>query len=422
MAKKTPKTPVAAEAPVKRWNAFTCPDCRGIFRVPRDYEGHGVVCPMCDRMLRMPRKGEVPAVQHEATVAPTGGAKKAASLRSGVLRSVGVPKSVSPPQRSLKPAMTAEPADEATSTESDQVRVSRKHKVMVEGGEEWHGVTQKRRKHQRKEVSLYKKYRFFFISFGVLSAIFLAAVLWKSFQPSDKKGTGKNVPSIVGAMPEPVPIEKKEEKQGVNPLKIESVVKNFMAAETLDEMKQFVFLNDALDQKIDAYYKDRPWQKPGFSSLFEDQLQISTDGKVCQAKAADANFDVRDVFLRLKGATYLVDWESWVAWGEMGFDELRKSKPKQAVEVRVIVSAETYYNFDFPKEQESQWQSYKLSFPLEESALHGYVERASKLDDALRMNVDETQRYMILRVRYREDSTRDDQILVESVVQDGWVK
>jgi hypothetical protein len=92
------------------------------------------------------------------------------------------------------------------------------------------------------------------------------------------------------------------------------------------------------------------------------------------------------------------------------------------VEVRVIVSAETYYNFDFPKEQESQWQSYKLSFPLEESELHGYVERASKLDDALRMNVDETQRYMILRVRYREDSTRDDQILVESVVQDGWVK
>jgi hypothetical protein len=428
MGKEKSQSLVAADAPVKRWNAYTCPDCRGIFRAPRDYEGHGVICPMCDRMLRMPRKGEEPTAQQQPPAVPTGGVKSSAVARavglpksSGVMRSVGAPKSVSPPQRPLMPALIATPVDESATSDGSQPRVSRIQNKQIESDEEWGGAKQKRVTPTKKHGSAYEKNRFFLISFGVLGAIFLIAVLMKSLQPEVKKGAAKNLPDIVEIMPEAAPI-KKEAAQGINSLKIESVVKNFMTAETLDEMKQFVFLNDALDKKIDAYYKDHPWKKPGFFSLFEDQLQVTPDGLVCQAKASDANFNERDIFLRTKGNSYQVDWESWVGWSEMGYEELRKSKPKQAVEVRVIVSAETYFNFDFPKEHENRWQSYKLSFPLQESALHGYVARAGKLDDELRMNVDEKERYMILRVRYPEKSTRDDQILVDSVVQVGWVK
>lgn len=38
----------------RRWNAFVCPECRQIFRVPGHHDGKGVVCPGCRRMLRLP--------------------------------------------------------------------------------------------------------------------------------------------------------------------------------------------------------------------------------------------------------------------------------------------------------------------------------------------------------------------------------
>jgi hypothetical protein len=427
MGKKKVDTSSAPEAPVKRWNAFTCPDCRGIFRVPRDYQGLGVACPICDRMLRIPRKGDPPEVKDEPKTVTTGGTKISGISRkgewpksAGVQRSVGAPKMVSPPQRPLKPAaVTAQPSD-ANLSAGDQLSVSQN--TATAGDEESGGVKRKRSVRRRKKtISVYARYQFFFISFGVLSAIFVIALLWKTLQPKDQKEATNHIPSVMEISPALPPI-KKEDAQKINLLKIESIVKAFMEAETVEEMKQHVFLDAAVEQKIDAYYKESPWQKPGFSSLSEEHSQISSDGMVYQSKAADASFEMRDVFLRLKRDNYQVDWESWVAWGEMGCGELRKLKPKQAVEVRVIVSSETYFNFDFPKEQEKNWQSYKLTFPNEERILHGYVTRAGKLDDAMRMNVDEPQRYMILRIYYREDGTRDDQVLVESVVQEGWVR
>lgn len=42
----------------RRWSGFVCPDCRFVFRVPRDHDGEGIVCPSCRRMLRIPKEGE----------------------------------------------------------------------------------------------------------------------------------------------------------------------------------------------------------------------------------------------------------------------------------------------------------------------------------------------------------------------------
>jgi len=42
----------------RRWSAFVCPDCRFVFRVPRDHDGVGIICPSCRRMLRIPGEGD----------------------------------------------------------------------------------------------------------------------------------------------------------------------------------------------------------------------------------------------------------------------------------------------------------------------------------------------------------------------------
>jgi len=42
----------------RRWSGFVCPDCRFVFRVPRDHDGEGIICPSCQRMLRIPKEGD----------------------------------------------------------------------------------------------------------------------------------------------------------------------------------------------------------------------------------------------------------------------------------------------------------------------------------------------------------------------------
>ncbi len=51
------ETETLAEKP-RRWSAFVCPECRFVFRVPRDHDGEGIVCPSCRRMLRLPGEGD----------------------------------------------------------------------------------------------------------------------------------------------------------------------------------------------------------------------------------------------------------------------------------------------------------------------------------------------------------------------------
>jgi hypothetical protein len=38
----------------RRWSAYVCPECRFVFRVPKDHAGKGVVCTSCQRLLRIP--------------------------------------------------------------------------------------------------------------------------------------------------------------------------------------------------------------------------------------------------------------------------------------------------------------------------------------------------------------------------------
>ncbi len=53
MLRAVEETETMIETP-RRWSAYVCPECRFVFRVPRDHDGEGIVCPSCRRMLRLP--------------------------------------------------------------------------------------------------------------------------------------------------------------------------------------------------------------------------------------------------------------------------------------------------------------------------------------------------------------------------------
>ena len=57
-----------------------------------------------------------------------------------------------------------------------------------------------------------------------------------------------------------------------------------------------------------------------------------------------------------------------------------------------------------------------------EALVHGYVKRGSELDNQLRLASDERSRPMILRVRHQNEGSQESQVLIDSIVETGWVK
>ena len=97
-------------------------------------------------------------------------------------------------------------------------------------------------------------------------------------------------------------------------------------------------------------------------------------------------------------------------------------KPTQPVEVRVTVTMESYYNYDFPNSSENEWQSYRLEFPGENQVLYGYLPRSSALNLSMVSALDRSPMLMTLKIRYRDASSHASQVLIDSIVAEGWVK
>ena len=89
--------------------------------------------------------------------------------------------------------------------------------------------------------------------------------------------------------------------------------------------------------------------------------------------------------------------------------------------MRVIVEMVSYYNYDFPNSSELEWQSYRLTFAHSDEVVHGYIERSSPVNDAVRLASDQTSRPMTLRIRYRDETSHPSQVLIDAVVADSWV-
>ena len=116
---------------------------------------------------------------------------------------------------------------------------------------------------------------------------------------------------------------------------------------------------------------------------------------------------------------YRIDWQSWVGWSELPWSEIRDLRPVEPKVFRVIASNGDYFNFGFADDR--AWRCYKLDAPDGEHLLYGYVERGSELDGKLTPVGGETARSLTLRLRYPKDAPAPDQVIIDSILANGWV-
>ena len=99
----------------------------------------------------------------------------------------------------------------------------------------------------------------------------------------------------------------------------------------------------------------------------------------------------------------------------------RFSRPTTPLLVRVFVLPVKYFNFHFTDEK--KWACYALRSPNGEQILYGYVERYS-VDHSRLDNFEDTgsEQAFLLRVRYPEERGGDNQVIIDQVVDAGWIE
>ncbi len=199
----------------------------------------------------------------------------------------------------------------------------------------------------------------------------------------------------------------------------EPLAEKFLAATSVDALLPLVRHPEISGPRMADYYPDGKLEAPGLSR-FNATAQVSMLGKLRSIVVVTKNYDAKPLVVTEEPGAMKVDWEAWVGWSEMTWEEFRKARPTAGQVFRVTLSPVEYYNFAFSDDR--HWQSYRLESPDREHSIYGYVEKGSTLDQRLRPNADVKSLPLMLSLKFPEDSTADDQVEIDQFVTEGWVE
>ena len=357
----------------RRWIGYVCPDCRFVFRVPRDHDGQGIVCPSCRRLLKIPAADD-----------PT-------------------PALVAAPKR----ITTADPAPEEGMT-------MKKRRRSRKGGSENHSWEAQPRggrsgRGERRQMSM------MLIGGGVLLALILGVVFY-AMNRGGQEVVRSSAPAAEPAAAEPALVVRGESEILAD---AEPMAEKFLTATTVEEILPLVRHPEVTEARMRAFYPEGKVEPAGMAQ-FNTGGGISLRGNLASVGVRTDDFEERSLAF-IDGPDGLeVDWESWVGWSELPWEEFREAKPTDPKLFRVTVSPIEYYNFAFT--DDAKWQSYRLTSPDKEHAIYGYVEKGSVLEQRVRPPGDSKSATAILELKFPEDARSDNQVEIIRYVAEGWVE
>jgi hypothetical protein len=207
------------------------------------------------------------------------------------------------------------------------------------------------------------------------------------------------------------------------------VVKRFLASATLDERAAFVRHPETTRPRMEAWYSDSHPLTPLSVLSFDDRTSEQTINGVTflvLIMETDDRYQRAVALEKRPDGSYLVDWESFVFWSETRWPEFLSKEPAATHEFRVRVSLDTYFNFAYndPK----QWFCYKLIDPEDWAHCWGYCPIDSDAGVKLNRMIRRQRQHgedvikVILKLRFEESGKGRNQVLIEDVVEDGWIK
>lgn len=366
----------------RRWSGYICPDCRFVFRVPKDHDGRGLVCPSCRRLLKLPVPGEE------------------------------LPPLVIPQAEPAEPLIQS--AQSVSSLPQREVRRRRRRhsKTKESDAPDWEQGQGRRSASSEK------------ILMGAMigGAALLVAVALFVFLRSKRV---EHPPAAILPKP-PVdtpaiarPVSDETPDVGAFLREAEPLARSFLQARTVAELLAVVRHPTITGPRIQERHPDGQIKPPGIESFAEGGAVVLNQSTAV-VKVRTATFEEREVSFYRSAEGWKIDWESWVGWSDMPWDEFKDRQPKTPTRFRVRLKPIIYYNFGFSDDQ--KWRSYLVESPDGNHRLFAYVERGSRVDNKINLADSPGGGDYVLDLRFPADAAGGNQVLIEERVADGWVE
>ena len=172
---------------------------------------------------------------------------------------------------------------------------------------------------------------------------------------------------------------------------------------------------------MEGFYQSQPDGPIPYIRIGDEEDRVDYRGNLIVLRVLLKDYSTKQVAIEYTGSDFLVDWESFVGYGEMRPQDLRDQRPVEPVLMRVSFAPAVppYFNYSFTDEE--NLECYVLTFP-DESYLFGYTAKIGSLANRLReLRGDAPSSMAVLKLRYPENAAVGDQVWIEDILAEGWI-
>ena len=199
---------------------------------------------------------------------------------------------------------------------------------------------------------------------------------------------------------------------------VEPIARQFLEAKSVEDMLPLVRDRAKVEPKMRAYYTKGV--KPAGLGQFNTSGSVVYRGNLSAVSVRTGDFEIKQLAFIRTPEGLKIDWESYVGWSEMSWTRFIEEKPENPVLFRTKLVKTDYYNFQFSSDVE--WRSFQLTSVDDESTVYGYVKVGSELERKLTPENPTDVSLMTLKLKYPAGPKQRNQVLIDSVVADGWVE
>ncbi|MCX8495265.1 MAG: hypothetical protein ORN51_03685 [Akkermansiaceae bacterium] len=200
---------------------------------------------------------------------------------------------------------------------------------------------------------------------------------------------------------------------------IQPLVEKFMAANSVEALLPLVRNPSVAEARMRGFYRDGKVVAQGLSKI-RDDVGLSIDGNAVGVAVLTLELEEKGLSLVKEPDGFKIDWESWVGWSEMPWDEFLASKPTTSRVFRVTLYPVDYYNHAFS--DESKWQSYRAESIGNEQSVFAYAGKETVVSQLLYFSPDMKSRCVMLALKFPQNAESSNQVEIERFVKDGWIE